>query len=353
MQILKQDKKEGIIRLKVENSDDLWILSRIVDKNDSVKGITTRAIKQTESQKEKRVKITVLLDVEKIEFEKNRLRLLGVIKESSNSDIPQGVFQPITVELNDILTIKKDEWKKWQIERIKDAVESTKKPKLILCAADYGNATIALLKEFGIDYLTDLSKSLPGKKKEMEKLYQKSRDDYLEELAKILEEISKNKNVDKIAFGGVGFLTENFTKTLEKFPKLKNKISLFKISAHGKNGINELIKRGAVEKIIKGGRITKETQLVEKFFEEVSKENLATYGINEVKKAVEYGAVETLLVSDAYIQKLRENDSFEKLNQLMESAEKNGAKVMIISEEHESGERFSDMQVGALLRFKI
>ncbi len=353
MRILKRDKKEGIIKLKIDNLDDLWILSKIIESGDFVKGVSTRAIKQTESQSEKRIKITVLINVEKVEFEKNRLRLLGTIEESSNSNIPQGVYQPITVEENDKITIKKQKWKKWQIERIQDAVESTKKPKLILCAADYGDATIALLKEFGIDYLTDLSKSLPGKKKEAKKLYEKSRKEYLEILANLLEEISKNKNVDKIAFGGVGFLTENFKKTLEKFPKLKNKIQLFKISAHGKNGINELIKRGAVEKIIKGSRIAKETRAVEKFFENVSKDELATYGIKEVKKAVQYGAVENLLISEEYIEELKEKEEFGELDKLMENVEKQSGKILIVSDEHESGERFADIKIGALLRFKI
>lgn len=353
MRVLKQDVKEGIIKLKVDNLDDLWILSKIIEQKDSIKGTSTRAIKQKESQSEKRVKITVLIDVEKVEFEKNRLRLLGTIKESSNPNIPQGVYQPITIEISDFLTIKKENWKKWQVERIKDAVESTKKPKLLLCAADYGNATIALLKEFGIEYLSDLSKSLPGKREDAKKLYEKSREEYLSELAKILDELSRTKNINKIAFGGVGFLTENFRKTLEKFPKLKNKIQLFKISAYGKNGVNELIKRGAVEKVVKGSRIAKETSMVEKFFEQVSKENLATYGIKEVKKAVEYSAVEILLISDKYIEELKEKEKFEELDKLMESVEKQGGEIMIISDEHESGERFSDMKIGALLRFKF
>jgi len=281
------------------------------------------------------------------------LRVLGTIIESSNPNVPHGSFHTVTVERGSVVLIKKENWQGWQIKRIKDAVESTKKPKLILCAADYGDATIALLKEFGIEYISDLSKSLPGKKKETQKLYEKSREEFLVELAKLLEETAKNNNVNKIVFGGVGFLSENLKKTLEKFPELKKKIHLFKISTHGKTGINELIKRGAVEKVMQGSRISEETRLVEKFFEEVSKDGLATYGINEVKRAVEYGAVETLLVSDDYIEKLKEENKFDELNKIMDDAEKNGAKVVIISKEHESGERFAEMQIGALLRFRV
>jgi len=352
MKIIFQDRKEGLIRLKVDNLDDIWILSRIISKDDIVTSETTRIVKKSDEQEGKRIKLKIKLKVEKIEFQKNMLRLLGTIIESSNENVPHGSFHTITIGRGSKISIKK-EWQEWQIKRIKDAVEATKKPKLILCAADYGDATIALLKEFGIEYVVDLSKSLPGKKKEAQKLYEKSRNEFLTELAKLLEEISKDKKVNKIVFGGVGFLSENFKKTLEKFPYLKNKIFLFKISTHGKPGINEMIKRGIIEKVSRGGRISEETKLIEKFFEEVSKDGLATYGINETKKAVEYGAVKTLLVSDSYIEKLKEKNKFEELNKLMENAEKSGADVMIISQEHEAGERFSKMQVGALLRYKI
>ncbi len=353
MKIIFEDKKEGILKVKVDTLDDIWVLSRIIDKDDEIESETTRIVKKTDEQEGKRVKLRVKLKVEKVEFQKNTLRLLGTIVESSNQNVPHGVFHTITVERGNILSIKKENWQNWQIKRIKDAVESTKKPKLILCAADYGDATIALLKEFGIEYITDLTKSLPGKKKEAQKLYDKSREEFLTELARLLEETAKHNNVNKIVFGGVGFLSENFKKIIEKFPELKKKINLFKISTHGKTGINELIKRGAVEKVARGGRISEETKLVEKFFEEVSKDGLATYGLKEVKKAVEYGAVGSLLVSDSYIEKLKEENKFDELNNLMENAEKNGASVTIISQEHEAGERFAEMQVGALLRYKI
>ncbi len=352
MEIIFQDKKNGMLKLKADSPEDLWILSRIIEKDDLITSKTTRVVKKSDEQEGRRANMTIELKVEKVEFQKNSLKLLGTIVECSNENVPRGAFHTISVEPGNVLSIKK-EWQNWQLKRIEDAVESTKKPKLILCAADYGDAAIALLKEFGIEYITDLSKSLPGKKKETRKLYDKSRDEFMTELAKLLEETARNNSIDKIVFGGVGFLSENFKKVLEKFPELKKKIHLFKISTHGKTGINELIKGGAVEKVAKGGRISKETKLVEKFFEEVSKDGLVTYGINEVKKAVEYGAVETLLVSDGYIEKLREENKFNELNKLMEDAEKSGAKVAIISGEHEAGERFSEMQIGALLRYKI
>jgi stalled ribosome rescue protein Dom34 len=105
---------------------------------------------------------------------------------------------------------------------------------------------------------------------------------------------------------------------------------------------------------MKGSRVQEETMLIQSFFEHVSKDDgLAVYGTGEVKKAVDFGAVETLLVSDTLISRYREKGNFSELDQLMKDAEKNKARIRIISDEHEAGERFSKMEIAALLRFKI
>ena len=45
MKKIFEDLKHGIVKIKIENLDDLWYLSTIVDKGDLVKGETFRKIK--------------------------------------------------------------------------------------------------------------------------------------------------------------------------------------------------------------------------------------------------------------------------------------------------------------------
>lgn len=355
MKILNYDPKNEKVTVKIDNIDDLWILSRIIEPSDVVGGETTRITKKEENQEGIRKRMWVRIKVDKIEFKKHgdNLRALGTIIESSNEDVPHGEYHSLTLSPGHKIDIFK-KLQKWQFERLKDAETSSMHPKLILCSADYGEASVALLREFGIEYITELSKSLPGKKKEAMKEYDKSRSEFMEELAKMLEEISEAQKVEKIILGGVGFFTENFEKYIEKFQKLKKKIFFVKISSSGKPGINEIIKRGEVDRIIKGSRVQEETHLIEKFFAEVSKSSqFVVYGSEDVRKAVEFGAVDTLLVSDYAISRRKEAGTFEEFGNLMADAEKSGAKVMIISEEHESGERFSKIEIAALLRFPI
>lgn len=351
MKIFEFDTKKNYAKIKIDNLDDLWILSRIIDVGDIVSGYTTRIIKKSEAQEGLRKKMFVKIKIEKIDLQKqtNTLRLLGTISECSNPDVSLGSHHTLTLQPGDTFSLEK-EFKKWQIERLREAEESAKRPQILLCAADYGDATIAVLRQFGIEFLTDISKSLPGKE---DVAYEKQREEFIKELGKLLEQIAKNQNINKVVIGGTGFFIENFKKEIDNFPFLNKNALLIKISHSGKTGINEMIKRGVIDAIVKSNRISAETKVVEEFFKRIATGGLACYGFEEVKKAVDYGAVETLLVSDLFIAQFKEKGNFSELDNLMSSAEKTGAQVMIISSEHDAGERFEKIGIGALLRFKI
>ena len=351
MKVLTLDTKTGFVKLKIDNLDDLWILSRIVDIGDIAAGETSRIIKKEEGQEGVRKRVFIKLKVDKVDFAKqtNTLRLLGTIVESSNPDIPLRSHHTLAVEPGDIVSLSK-ELKKWHIERLKEAEESAKRPKLLLCAADYGEATIAVLREFGIEYLTDVLKTLPGKE---DVAYEKNREEFIKELAKVLEQTAKTHGINKIVLGGVGFFAENAKKLLDKFPYLQKNALLVKISHSDKTGINELIKRGVVDQVVKNNRISEETKLIEEFFRRIAAKELATYGFEHVKKAVDYGAAEHLIISDNAIKEYKDKGNFADLDGLMSAADKNGAKITIISTEHDAGERFDKIGLAALLRFAV
>ena len=50
MKLLFKDIKKGEIRVKVENQEDLWYLSNIIDESDLIKGKTLRKIKLGEKE---------------------------------------------------------------------------------------------------------------------------------------------------------------------------------------------------------------------------------------------------------------------------------------------------------------
>ena len=123
MNILKKDIKKGIVKLRVENLDDLWYLSYLLDKGNFVKGQTQRKIKVGDNQT-KQIKKTVFLkiQVDKIEFHKysDVLRISGTIAEGPE-DIPRGSYHTINAEVNAIITIEKEKFLKYQLEKLEEA----------------------------------------------------------------------------------------------------------------------------------------------------------------------------------------------------------------------------------------
>ena len=139
-----------------------------------------------------------------------------------------------------------------------------------------------------------------------------------------------------------------FNVIKEKYPETTKKIILEYSSSATKAGINELLKRGTLFKIVKESRIQEETKMIKDFFEHLAKnDDLVTYGLDAVKEAVKLGAVDTILVSDVMIKN-------SEIEALCSEVEQFGGNVEIISTTHEMGERFNRIGgIGAFLRFKI
>jgi protein pelota len=80
----------------------------------------------------------------------------------------------------------------------------------------------------------------------------------------------------------------------------------------------------------------------------------AEYGIKNIKKAIEMGAVSVLLITDSLIHKKRQEDTFAEIENIMHDAENANGEICIISSEHEGGKKLDGLGgIGALLRYKI
>ena len=118
-------------------------------------------------------------------------------------------------------------------------------------------------------------------------------------------------------------------------------------SHSGMNGIHEAIRLGIVDQITKENRVSKETQIIEKVFEEIKKDGLIIYGLSEVEDALNKGAVEKLVISDILIR----SENGERLLQL---AKEIHSDFIIINTMHEAGKKFEGIGgIAALLRYRI
>lgn len=353
MRILKKDFGRGFAKVKVEDMDDLWYLSHIIDMGDYIKGETFRKIKMGESDSRNmkviKKKIFIKVRVEKIEFHKysDKLRVSGKITEGPE-DISLGSYHTFNIENQTIFSLEKEEFLDYQKEKLNEAA----KPKtfgVLLCVFDREEAVFALMKNYGYEILTEF-KGEVQKKADPESVESNK---FYKDIIKTMKEYVQRYNINKIVLGSPAFWKEYLLKEIKE-EEIYNKIITASCNNIGKNGLDELVKRPEVISALKDDRVVKETGLVEELLKQIKKDEAVAYGFEETKKAVEAGAVKDLLISDSLIMSLRQNNDYEKLDHLMKSANSLRANIHIISSEHEAGQKLEGLGgVGALLRFKM
>ncbi len=350
MQLITKNIKKGFVKLKIQNLDDLWYLSNIMNKGDLIRAQTIRKIKIGKEEERKQAivkkKITLTIKAEKVEYKADSLRVGGKITECPE-DIQKGSWHSFNLTVNSILTIIKNEWLKYQLDWLKQASKE-KIPKILICCLDREEAYFALLKRAGYEILSHI-KGKVAKKAVEEKL----KTTFWQELAKKTKEYDEKLKLDKIIIASPSFWKEYLIKEI-KDHSLKEKIVLASCSSVDKTGLNEVLKRPELVNVLKEERIAEEINLVEELLTEIKKQGKVSYGLKETEQAINSGAVEKLLVTDSFLKQMREQEKADQINQLMKLTEQMKGSVIIISSEHEGGKKLDSLGgVGALLRYKI
>jgi len=347
MKVIFKDLKHGEIKLMPENLDDIWHLYNIVYESDLVRAVTFRTDEQKDdkirSKKAEKKRMKVGIRVSEVKFHEfsDRLRIHGKIEEG-----PQdlGSFHTLNIDAEkmDKLSIVKEQWKDHQLQRIDEAVKLSKQAILTFVSLDDDTATIAVLRQSGVQWIADIDSKRSGK------MYE-SKDTEKEYFGEIISVVRTNKTKDStLVVLGPGFTKEHFIKHgKEKEPILFEKYVVHGTGHSGMNGVQEAIKTGIIEQITKENRVVFETSLVEKLFEEIKKDGPVTYGEQDVKNALMNGAVERLLIIDILVRE-------EKGEKFLKLAKQNNSEFTIINTMHEAGKKIKGIGgVGALLRFKI
>ena len=344
--------------LTPESLTDLWYLYNIIFNGDKVYARTFRRIRSPDeplrADKGEKIPVYLGVTVEETSLHKysNRLRVKGIIT-SAPETVPRGSHHTINIEIGTSIKIIKDKWPKYILKRIDESEKVRDESKLAIVSIEEGEASIAIVDSYSVDIINNVNMNIPGKR--FVSQHDEAIKNFFSELSKTINQLQTDRNVRKIIIAGPGFTKDYFQKYLtNKLPELKNKLILENVSYGGANGIYEVINRGVIEKILEENKVIEETRLVEEFFTHLAKEDKkVTYGLDSVKKAILYGAVDKLLITD---EKLKNADFDErtKIDELLRQVEEMGGKVHIISTLHRAGERLQAFGgIAAFLRFPI
>ena len=223
-----------------------------------------------------------------------------------------------------------------------------------LLVMDRKEATIGMLEGKRIEILQKMTSGVPSKVRaggQSSQRFHRITEGLTKEFYKrIADEMKKifyeNKKLKGILIGGPIPTKDEFVENEYLPTTLQNKIiGRIDIGGSDESGLKELVEKSW--DILANQEIIYEKKLMEKFFDTLgSKPDFVVYKQDAVKKALEYGAVDTLLLSKDYDREL--------MKELRVIADANGTKVEMVSTETEEGKQFFQLSgVGALLRYKL
>jgi protein pelota len=324
VKFLEKSRPEGYVKIRVESRDDLWYLEQVIGKGDEVRK-RTRRTKQDGREKKS---VVLRLEVEKTEFQEDRLRVTGeIIKGADGVELGYHTFN---IEEEDEIKLWKDftdsEWD------ILEKAEKNRSYRVLFCIVEKGKADFYEVRESGIEDISKVSENIPGK------MYDdQASNNFVPSIKSVIE---RNKDsYDAVVIAGPGFFKNKILNALEDTENVFKKDT----SVTGKTGLNEAIKRGALRDVVQESRISDESTQMQDFFEQMEKDGEVSYG-DPVKDLAEKGAVEKLLITP---EKYRENQG------LVETVEQQGGEVQKIHADHEPGERLEKLGgLAAFLRYK-
>ncbi len=273
----------------------------------------------------------------------------------------------------------------------------TEKELYGLVVIDRAEATIGLLRGKRIEVLKNMQSLVPSKHRmggqsarRFERLIEIAAHEWYEKVAGVMEDAFLNRpELKGIIVGGPGYTKEYFATQDYVHHELKKKIlePYLDTGYTDEYGLRELVEKAKT--ILADLDLMREKSLVQKLMDEIRKEEggLAAYGEDQVRHALQLGAVDTLLISEG-IRKLRiklkcengdwegdrtvadeatlpkcpqdggnlvtvsKEDIIEEFNNL---ASQSGTRVELISKDSEEGELFLRAfgGIAAILRYRV
>lgn len=347
------------------------------------------------------VKVTQRLKLFKTVPENGLVLFCGAIPQNGHgSEKIEGPYVIIPPEPIKIYLYRCDS--KFHLNYLMDILKETETYGILLL--DSSEATFATLTGRRLEIVQEITSGIPGKHRaggqsarRFERLREMQLIEFFKRVGNHANEIFLAiPDLKGIILGGPGPTKLDFEKGRYLDYRLKEKIVATVDTAYtGEQGVEEIV--GRAPEIIKNVRYVEEKRIVQKFLYEVGHDTgLATYGEKDVRRALESGLVEMLLLSEELdktrvkiectscgyasyqtlkgpeVQNLEQSissascpkcqtatlqiaEKTEIIEELAELAEGSGATVEIISTETEEGQMLwkSFGGIAAVLRYKL
>lgn len=312
--------------------------------------------------------ITLTIRVTKLDFDPQaaQLHVSGRVAEE-NKHVKLGGFHTLDLELQRNFTLEKAEgWDSVALETLKESISQDAKAQLWAVIMQEGMANICLITDHQTILRQRVEVSLPKKRagstdheKSLQRFFQTTFDSLLRQI-----DLANPKPVLLASPGFTASSFQQFIKTQassggnKQLSQLVPKIIVAHSASGHLHGLSEVLASPAVTSKLSDTKFARETQLMDRFFELMRKDDArAWYGPKECEAAVERGAVGkgggVLLISNSLFRS-QEIETRKRWVKVVDDVREQGGEVRVLSSMHESGKRLEGLSgIAAILTFPI
>lgn len=364
---------EAHLTLIAQEKEDLFTLHQLIAKGDELifkRKISVSSGKEDASKKKQQElkKLRIVVESEEFDMKEESLRYKGkTVRDDDiarSGDYPVGMFISITVDYTYPITIIKYDFDPYCQRLLKDATQPATRADTAAVALQEGIAHVCVMTSSSTILKQKIEYSLPKKKKatDVMKFDEKTQKFY----KAIYESIKRNFDFDKlkiIILCSPGFYAKTLFDKIIQFAQEeqnknllnnKGKFLVAHCSTGYLQGITEVLKNPIYSSKLQDTKFSQEVLAIDRFLQHLNDDDdKAWYGEDEVFKAVDLGAVQTLLITDTL---MRSDDvgQRKKFMALVQQVERSGGKVAVLSEMHSSGEELNKLTgVACILSYPI
>ena len=354
MKILKRDLHEW--RLRVETLDDLWVLARLARQGISVAMLGERRDQTTageeggRSKQAERKKMWIQLSIQTSEHQSfsDTLRVHGIIEEAP---IDIGMHHTHMVELRDELVLSNTKgFSQMDVQLLKESESASKQGQVALLVVEGDEMILYFITARGLRESATWTMRGGGKRGDLrqhEHIASQFRQTIVDGLSQQLDETMP------LVLCGPG---RNRDRMLEDLRGAGHRRPMMSVatSMGGRGAANEVLRDGLAGELLAQHRMVQEVNLLEEAWVRISTNGAVAYGTEALKKAVQEGAVERLLILADLLRDGSSSCDGTPWNTLVEQITAFGGEVIQCSADHDAGELLEGFGGAvALLRYAM
>ena len=354
MKILKREPQ--LWRLRIETEDDLWTLARLARKGMHIGMLGERRDQTTggeeggRAKSAERKKMWIRLRVESTEYQtfNENLRVHGTIEEA-HFDI--GMHHTHIVEIRDDVELTSPHFfSSSDRDLLRQSEKASGQTNVVLAVVETDEVVLFHVTARGLREGATWTMRGGGKRGEIRHSAGIAATFRSKVIDALVDTLGENT---PLVVCGPGHARDALLSDLKTSGETRMMKSIA-TSMAGRAGANEILREGLAGELLSEHAITREISLIEKAWERLSTNGAVAYGPEALMKAMEEGAIETVLISADLLR--AENEGIGKLTWMewANGLSDIGAELVQCSTDHDAGQQLLGLGgVVALLRYTM